>query len=37
VQRSEHKQRQEEEAKLLRRIEIKEELIRVKREGVLNI
>jgi hypothetical protein len=37
AQRSEHRQRQEEEAELLRRIEIKEELIRVKKKGVLNI
>jgi hypothetical protein len=36
-QRSEHRQRHEEEAELLRRIEIKEELRRAKREGMLNI
>jgi hypothetical protein len=35
--RSEHKQRQEEEVELLRRIELKEELKKVEREGMLNI
>ncbi len=37
VQRSAHRQRQEEEVKLLRRIEVEEELRRVEHEGVLNI
>jgi hypothetical protein len=36
VQRSEHRQKQEEEAKLLKKIAIKEELRRAKK-GMLNI
>jgi hypothetical protein len=36
MQRSEHRQRQKEEAKLLKRTEVKEELKRAKR-GLLNI
>jgi len=37
AQKSEHKQRQEEEAKLLRKKEVEEELRRANSEGVLNI
>ncbi len=37
AQRSEHTQRQEEEAELLRKTKVEEELKRVDREGVLNI
>jgi len=37
VQKSEHRQKQEKEVELLRKIEAKEELKRVKCEGVLNI
>jgi hypothetical protein len=37
VKRSECKQRQEEEAKLLKRIKVEEELRKVEREGMLNI
>jgi hypothetical protein len=37
MQKSEHRQKQEEEVELLRKIEAKEELKKVKCEGVLNI
>jgi hypothetical protein len=37
VQKSEHRQKQEEEVELLRKKEAKEELKRVKFEGLLNI
>ncbi len=37
VQRSDRKQREEEEAKLLKRTKVEEQLRRAKREGVLNI
>jgi len=37
AQRSEHIRRYEEEVELLRKIEIEEELRKVKREGMLNI
>ncbi len=36
MQRSEHKQRQKEEAELLKRTKVEEELRRAKRKGVLN-
>ncbi len=37
MKRSEHKQKREEETKLLRRIEVEKELKRTDRKGVLNI
>jgi hypothetical protein len=37
AQTSEHRQRHEEEAELLRKIEVEEELKNVERKGVLNI
>jgi hypothetical protein len=37
VQKSEHKRRQEEEAELLKRKEVRKDLQKVKHEGMLNI